>query len=62
LVFVNVLAVHSNNAEGMLIYALSELRHEPPHRRFAFGNWNEDDPSMLEVVAEKFTVANLEAS
>ena len=40
--FGGVRAVRAKQAEGMVLYALSELRGEPPLRRFAFANWNND--------------------
>lgn len=43
-----VVAVHP---EGMMIYALSEMRAEPPYRYFVFANWDEDDQATLEVEA-----------
>jgi hypothetical protein len=54
--FGGVRAVRANQAEGMVLYALSELRGEPPLRRFAFANWDDDSPAFLEVDAESFAV------
>lgn len=39
-----------------MLYALSELRCEPPLRRFAFANWDDDSTAYLEVEAETVTV------
>jgi len=47
-----VRAVRANQAEGMVLYALSESRGEPPLRRFTFANWDEDSQAHLEVEAE----------
>ena len=46
----------ANQPEGMMIYALCEMRTEPPHRRFLFGNWDEDDNATLEIEAREFTI------
>jgi hypothetical protein len=54
--FGGVRAVRANRAEGMVLYALSELSGEPPLRRFAFANWDEESPAYLEVDAETLAV------
>jgi hypothetical protein len=54
--FGGVRAVRANRAEGMVLYALSELSSEPPLRRFAFANCDEDSPAYLEVDAETLAV------
>jgi hypothetical protein len=54
--FGGVRAVRANQAEGMVLYALSELSGEPPLRRFAFANWDDDSPAYLEVEAETIAV------
>src|SRR4051794_25394093 len=54
--FGGVRAVRANQPEGMVLYALSELRGEPPLRRFAFANWDDDSPAHLEVDAETVAV------
>lgn len=54
--FGGVSAVRSNKPEGMVLYALSELRMQPPQRRFVFANWDEQDEASLEIDAESFTV------
>src|ERR1700722_14078111 len=55
-VFTGVYAVRANAPEGMVLYALSELRGEPPMRRFVFANWDSDGKGFLEIVAETVTV------
>jgi hypothetical protein len=40
----------------MILYSVSELSAEPPHRRFVFVNWNEDDDAALEIDATAFVV------
>src|SRR5262245_40796819 len=52
--FRGVRAVKANQPEGMVLYALSELRGDPPLRRFVFANWDDDGKSYLEVEAENF--------
>jgi hypothetical protein len=54
--FDGVRAVRANEPEGMMLYALSEFRGEPPLRRFAFANWEDDSTAYLEVDAETVTV------
>jgi hypothetical protein len=54
--FGDVLAVRANCAEGMMLYALTELRAEPPLRRFVFANWNDDSKACLEVEAASISV------
>src|SRR5262249_33652778 len=49
-------ALRSNHPEGMMLYALSELSGEPPLRRFAFVNWDDDGEAYLEVDAETVAV------
>ena len=52
--FTGVREVKHNRPEGMLLYALSELREVAPLRRFSFVNWEEEDDGYLEVVALEF--------
>ena len=40
-----------------MVYALSELRAEPPSRRFVFPNWDEDDDAFLELIAQDFSIS-----
>jgi hypothetical protein len=54
--FRGVHSVRANCPEGMMLYALSELTAEPPLRRFAFTNWDEDGEEYLEVDALTFEV------
>ena len=53
--FTGVREVKSNRAEGMLLYALTELGESAPLRRFSFGNWDEEDDAYLELVALDFS-------
>lgn len=49
--FSGVEGVKENQPEGMLLYALAELKGNSALRRFCFVNWNEKDSAELEVVA-----------
>jgi hypothetical protein len=52
--FTGVREVRSNRPEGMFLDALSEMRGQPPVRRFVFVNWEWDDDAFLEIDAEQF--------
>jgi hypothetical protein len=54
--FNGVAALRANSSEGMVLYALSELRAVPPLRRFSFANWDDDSEASLEVDAEGFSI------
>jgi len=54
--FTGVRDVRSSRPEGMLLYALSELRGQPPFRRFVFANSDEQDEAALEIDAERLRV------
>ena len=51
--FTGVQSVAAQQAEGMLLYSLSEMESEPPFRKFVFTNSDEDDPARLEIVAQR---------
>jgi len=55
--FAGVCAVRANQAEGMTLYALSEMRCQPPVRRFVFANWDGESKAYLEVDAADFSVS-----
>ena len=55
--FLGVASVSAQEPENMFLYALSEMRHSPPLRRFLFANSDEDSAASLEIVAESFTVS-----
>ena len=57
--FRGVKAMRSCKPEGMLIYSLSEMKAQPPARRFEFANWHEDDDAFFSIDAEDFSVARL---
>ena len=52
--FYGVTRQEGHNAEGMMLYALSERSASGPLRTFVFGNWDDEDPARLEIVAESF--------
>jgi hypothetical protein len=54
--FRGVKSLNSNRPEGMLLYALSELKAPAPLRRFVFANWDEQDVGFLEIVANEIAV------
>jgi hypothetical protein len=54
--FVGVEQVNSFQPENMLLYALCEMKHEGPKRRFEFLNWEEQDKAFLEIIAENLNV------
>jgi hypothetical protein len=51
--FEGVVSVKSNKPEGMMLYSLSEMKH-PEHRLFIFTNWDEEDDSYLEIIADRY--------
>lgn len=53
--FEGVISVKSNKPEGMMLYSLSEVKH-PEHRLFIFTNWDEEDDSYLEILADRFKI------
>ena len=55
--FLGVDSVSSEQPENMFLYALTEMRHPLPLRRFAFANSDDDSSAFLEIVAEDFTVS-----
>jgi len=50
--FIEVKSIKSNNALGMILYAISEIKEQQPLRKFIFINWDEEDASSLEIVAQ----------
>ncbi|MFI5453945.1 MAG: hypothetical protein ACHRXM_00680 [Isosphaerales bacterium] len=49
-----------NAPEGMVLYALIEMRTPPPRHKYVFANWEYDDPARLEIEAEGFDVMDIE--
>lgn len=50
--FMEVKSAKSNKPEGMILYSISEMEEELPFRKFVFVNWDEEDNSSLEIVAQ----------
>src|ERR1043165_6340073 len=50
--FVEVDAIDTVEPDGMFLYGLLEMEHEPPFRRFVFVNWDDEDTRRLEVVSK----------
>lgn len=49
-------AVRANSPEGMMLYALSEWKGDPPVRRFRFANWDDNGEGLLEIDAEDLSI------
>jgi hypothetical protein len=54
--FLDVTSVHALSPQGMILYSLTEMKAEPPLRRFVFVNWDEEDKVALEIVARDLRV------
>lgn len=54
--FSGITNIHAIRPEGMLLYALAEMRAESPLRRFVFANWDEEDKATLEIIAKDWCV------
>lgn len=50
--FTRVQSVDAHQAEGMLLYSLSEMESPPPYRKFVFTNSEDDDSARLKIVAQ----------
>ena len=55
--FNGVARLASNRAEGMTLYAVTEMEAPQPLRRFVFVNWDEKDDASLEVTARGFGIS-----
>jgi hypothetical protein len=49
--FSGVASLTQYRAEGMTLYAVAEMKTDPPLRRFVFTNWDDEDDASLELVA-----------
>lgn len=59
--FTGVKSVLSNKPEGMILYSVSEMSCEVDlMRRFVFVNWDEENGSMLEIIADDFLIQEIE--
>ena len=56
LLFRGVCAIRAHRAEGMMLYAVAELRSQGLARRFVFSNWDESDDVRLEIEAHDMHV------
>ena len=54
--FIEVKSIKSNDAEGMILYSIIEIKEQQPYRKFTFVNWDEDDASSLEIVAKDLII------
>jgi hypothetical protein len=54
--FLNVQDIQSNRSNGMMLYALAELKATPVGRRFSFVNWDEKDDALLELTATDYLI------
>lgn len=52
--FYEVKTIEGINPEGMLLYAVSEVKTEEPFRTFYFINWHEEREEYLSVIAKYF--------
>jgi hypothetical protein len=52
----NVQHVESNRPEGMMLYAVAELRAAESTRHFSFINWDEKDDARLEIAATDYEI------
>jgi hypothetical protein len=50
--------IEMDEPEGMLLYALSEMRAASPFRKFVFANNKEDDQKALIIVARVVTFSS----
>jgi hypothetical protein len=55
--FSGVSELSAVDAEGMVLYALAEVKATAPRRKFVFANWDEDSDARLEITAEDFCVS-----
>jgi hypothetical protein len=58
-VFHQVQSIDQHRAEGMLLYAIAEMRANDPFRRYSFASWDEDDDARLDVVARSWNISEV---
>ena len=51
--FSAVASLAQHRAEGMVLFAVAEMKADPPLRRFVFTNWDDGDDARLELVARE---------
>ena len=54
--FLGVKSVNANRAEGMILYAIAEVKEQYPLRKFVFINWDEEDEASLEIIAHDYLI------
>lgn len=54
--FSGVKSISSNKSEGMILYAISEMKESSPLRRFVFVNDDDEGEASLEIIAEECIV------
>ena len=59
--FSGVESTRQNLAEGMLLYALCEMKMAPPLRHFVFANSDDDSKAFLEVFAQDLSTSDIAA-
>jgi hypothetical protein len=59
--FEGIQTVESFEPEGMDLYALSEMRAQPPLRRFEFANNSEEDRKSLAILATGFRILPIDS-
>lgn len=59
--FDGVKSLKSFEAEGMMLYSLTEMTAVPPLRRFVFTNWDEEAEGFLDLVAVEITSREIAA-
>ena len=57
-----VVELKQHQAQGMMLYALAEMKAAPPLRRFVFVNWDDDSAAFLEVMARDLQVLDEQVS
>jgi hypothetical protein len=54
--FLGVQELVEKSAEGMILYAICEMKENKPYRKFVFANTDEEDEALLEVIAHKYYI------
>jgi len=52
--FYGVKSIKSFNAEGMMLYSISEMKTDAPFREFIFTNWDDDGDEFLDIIAKEY--------
>lgn len=54
--FLGVHKVIEKSAEGMILYAICEMKGNEQYRKFVFANTDEEDDASLEVFAHEYHI------